>query len=141
MRKVINLIVTCGLMAIALYVITYIPQVIDFTNVIVRLEDNDTIYRFLLYLPLILCIFNSMLQLINIFTDNVTVSIMGALISIGITIFIGLNVMGFVTALPKTDLESKLHLVQYVNIGATALLILNSATYFIKKKSIQTKEG
>lgn len=132
MRRVIDLIVACGLMAIALYVVMYIPTIVDFNNVVIRLEDNDTIYRFLIYLPLILCIFNSLLNIINTFSDNVTVSFMSLFISIAVIVFIAMNIMGSVNALKP--IGKKLYLVMYVNMATAVLLIISIITFFIKKK-------
>ncbi len=122
MKTIINLLVGCGLIAIGVYVMLYIPTVVDFSNVIVRLEDNDTIYRFLIYLPLILSIFNGLIALINAYTRNTTVLVMNILISIGIVVMLFVNIMGSVNAIEL--IGDKLEYVKYVNIGCAVLLVV-----------------
>ncbi len=134
MKTVVNLLVTCGLAAVSIYVMMYIPTAIDFSNVIVRLEDNDTIYRFLIYLPLILSMFNGVLTLINAFTKNTTVLVMNIIISLGIAAYLFVDVMGSVSAIET--IGQKLNYVEYVNIGCAVLLIGELIYSIITRKKI-----
>lgn len=138
MKTIINLIVSIALIAIGLYVICYIPTVIDFSQVIVRLEDNEKIYQFLIYLPLILSIFNGLLTLGNVFAKNTTLAVMNALISIGIAVWIFIDYMGSVSAIEK--IGQYLNYVSYVNIGCAVLIIIEIVLDFVlNKKAIKAK--
>lgn len=134
MKTVVNLLVTCGLAAVSIFVMMYIPTAIDFSNVIVRLEDNDTIYRFLIYLPLILSMFNGVLTLINAFTKNTTVLVMNIIISLGIAAYLFVDVMGSVSAIET--IGQKLNYVEYANIGCAVLLIGELIYSIITRKKI-----
>ena len=138
MKTVVNLLVTCGLAAVSIYVMMYIPTAIDFSNVIVRLEDNDTIYRFLIYLPLILSMFNGVLTLINAFTKNTTVLVMNIIISLGIAAYLFVDVMGSVSAIET--IGQKLNYVEYVNIGCAVLLIGELIYSIITRKKLITEK-
>ncbi len=137
MKTVINLLVACGLIAISVYVMMYIPTAVDFSNVIVRLEDNDTIYRFLIYLPLILSIFNGLISLINAYTKNTTVLVMNIIISIGIAIYLFVDVMGSVSAIEL--IGDKLAYIKYVNMACSGLLIAELG-YIIVKNNLKPKK-
>ena len=50
MQKIISGLLCIILLGIGIYGLVYIPSVMDFSNVIIRLENNDTIYRFLIYM-------------------------------------------------------------------------------------------
>ncbi len=138
MKTIINLLVTCGLIGISIYVMMYIPTAIDFNNVVVRLEDNDTIYRFLIYLPLILSMFNGLLTLANVFTKNTTILVMNIIISLGIAAYLFVDVMGSVSALET--IGQKLNYVEYVNIGCGALLIGELIYCIITRKKLITEK-
>ena len=138
MKTIINLIVSIALIAIGLYVIFYIPKIIDFSQVIVRLEDNEKIYQFLIYLPLILSIFNGLLSLGNVFAKNTTLAVMNALISMGIAVWIFIDFMGSVSAIEK--IGQYLNYVSYVNIGCAVLIIVEIVLGFVlNKKAIKAK--
>lgn len=138
MKTIINLIVSIALIAVGLYVIFYIPTIIDFSQVMVRLEDNEKIYQFLIYLPLILSIFNGLLTLGNVFAKNTTLAVMNALISIGIAVWIFIDYMGSVSAIEK--IGQYLNYVSYVNIGCAILIIIEIVLGFVlNKKAFKAK--
>ncbi len=138
MKTIINLIVSIALIAVGLYVIFYIPTIIDFSQVMVRLEDNEKIYQFLVYLPLILSIFNGLLTLGNVFAKNTTLAVMNALISIGIAVWIFIDYMGSVSAIEK--IGQYLNYVSYVNIGCAILIIIEIVLGFVlNKKAFKAK--
>ena len=121
MKTIVNLITALALVAIGVYIMVFIPSAVDFSNVIIRLEDNDTIYRFLVYLPVILTIFNGVLTLSNAFFHNRTLTIMNAVIAIGIAVYVIVDVMGSVTAV--ASIGTILRYLEYVNIGVAICLI------------------
>ena len=93
MKKVLNVLVAIILIALSIYVITYIPKAVDFSRVVVRLQDNDTIYPFLIYLPIIISIFNAVLILYNLYADNIVLTFMNVFISLGIFIYLIVDVI------------------------------------------------
>ncbi len=131
MKRFMSLVVACILIAMAVYIMVYIPTIVDFNNVIVRLEDNDTIYRFLIYLPLIICIFNGLLALINVFTDNITISFINLALCIGIIIYIALNIMGSNNAIP--EIGARLTNLEFVNVFGAVLMVVNIVVHFMNK--------
>lgn len=139
MKKLINLLVGLGLIAVAVYVILFIPTVIDFSAVRVRLEDNDTIYQFLIYLPIIISIFNAIVALVNIFSKNIVLTIMNIVISLGVVIYLVMDVMGSVFAIK--EIGAKLLYIEYVNIACIVLLVIEVITHFISEKRKSLKEA
>ena len=138
MNKLMNLVVCTALVAVSIYVIMFIPTVIDFSQVVIRLEDNETIYQFLIYIPLIISIFNAVLVLFNVFLENIALTFMNLIISIATSVFIMMNVMGSVQALAK--IGEKLSLVSYVNIATSVILIAIIVLHFVRnKKHEETK--
>lgn len=138
MKKVLNVLVAIILIALSIYVITYIPKAVDFSRVVVRLQDNDTIYPFLIYLPIIISIFNAVLTLYNLDADNIVLTFMNVFISLGIVIYLIVDVMQSVFAIK--EIGNKLMYLKYGNIAAIILLIGEIIYHFIvikKKKEVK----
>ena len=134
MQKIISGLLCIILLGIGIYGLVYIPSVMDFSNVIIRLENNDTIYRFLIYIPLIISIFNGLISLANVFSKNMALTIMNIVISLGIVIYILLNVMGSVRAV--SSIGTMLNYVMYANILCVILAIIDFVLYFTNKKKL-----
>ena len=133
MKVIANLLVSVALIALGIYVILFIPTVVDLSNIVIRLEDNEKIFSFLLYLPLVISIFNGLLTGANIFAKNTGLSIMNIVISIGVAVYIFVNVLNFRTIFDP--INTKLNIVAYVNIACAVVLIAELiVSYVLSKK-------
>ena len=139
MSRFINVAIALILMCVSIYVINFIPTVVDFSTVVVKLEENDTIYRFLIYLPLIICIFNSLMNLCNTFADNLIFAIMGFVLCVATSIYIFIDVLGSVSAIMA--ISDKLKFVNYINIFCCALYALEFALHYKKIRKENLKES
>ena len=134
MKNIINIIIGCLLIFIGVYVFLMIPKIVDFSIVIIRLEDNDRIYQFLVYLPVIITIFSGLLALVNVVLRNNTLSVMNLLVSAGIVIYLLVDYLGFVEV--SKGINNQLIMIKNINIAACIMLI-TSLCLNIKNKKIK----
>lgn len=140
MKTVTHLLACIALIAMGIYIILFIPTVADFSKITVELEGGNTkIWQFLIYLPIIISIFNGLLTGANIFAKNTALSIMNIIVAIATAVYIFIDVMGALTIFDA--IHSKLVILAYINIAGAVLMIAGLIVSYIltkkKQKQIQ----
>lgn len=100
-RSLISFLVGIILFGVAIYITYYVTTIVDFNDVTIIIKDNENLWKFMAFIPMLTLMFVGGLAVINSLFNSRAIAICIILLNIALTLFIQHDLYGFVSILPK----------------------------------------
>jgi len=96
-KSLISFLVGILLFSVAIYVTYYVTTIVDFREVLVIINDNENLWKFMAFIPMLVLMFSGGLAIINGIFNSKAIAITVVILNIALTAFIWYDLYGFVT--------------------------------------------
>lgn len=138
-NKIINLIIGILLFGFSMYIVFWITQTYDFTKLTIIINENENLWKFMAFLPLLVTMFVGALSIINGIISSKVMSVMSIILCGALAWFINHDLYGFVTV--SSMYEEKITVLFYILIGAIVLYIIDIIISIVLKNKVKKQKA
>jgi len=141
-KSLISFLVGIILFGVAIYVTYYVTTIVDFREVIVIINDDENLWKFMAFIPMLVLMFSGGLAIINGIFNTKAIAITVIIINIALTLFLRYDLYGFVTIINnyKITMDYVFLIVLVASLMLLVDQIINNGLRFKKEKKKTKKK-
>ena len=121
-RSLISFLVGLLLFGVAIYITYYVTTIVDFREVTVIINDDENLWKFMAFIPMLVLMFSGGLAVINGIFNSRVIAVAVIILNIALTAFIWYDLYGFVTIISNYKLTMD-YLMLIVLIASLMILV------------------